>query len=305
MLAAAVTLLLALPALPVWQPSAAGYSSRVKAFWFGANASGLDSDAELELIARHAVGGYGWQTGWNMTNGADGPEYGRGDAWQSAAMAHARGYMEAQGEDTTLFQYRQIQVAFSLFAQAGLAKADPANEAWWLHDSTGRRCLGNGDPYWNFSSAPATAWWLERFIGQIATDSAMLGGRSAVFFDEVDQGTCGYRAPAPSPPSGTWNFHCDFAGFNNAALQASSNAMLAATTRELNAAGIVPIYSMDNRVRASGVGLPNATTAPPCALPEDDLVAALKGLRWVHPTGSTRTGLRRSGCIRPRTSSRR
>ena len=33
-------------------------------------------------------------------------------------------------------------------------------------------------------------------IGQLASDSSMQGGRTAVFFDECDQGQCGYRGSA-------------------------------------------------------------------------------------------------------------
>lgn len=49
----------------MWPLSNAGYSSTLKTFWFGANASlgGLDSEETLALMAKHSVAGYGWQTG--------------------------------------------------------------------------------------------------------------------------------------------------------------------------------------------------------------------------------------------------
>jgi hypothetical protein len=50
------------PPLPVWLPSLLPWG-KPKAFWFGANSSGLDSQDTLALLARHAVAGYGWQTG--------------------------------------------------------------------------------------------------------------------------------------------------------------------------------------------------------------------------------------------------
>jgi len=56
--------------------------------------------------------------------------------------------------------------------------------------------------------------------------------------------------------------------------------MLRELTRRLNAAGIVPILSLDNRLAASGAGLPGASA--PCALPEDALLAALDGLTWAR-----------------------
>ena len=46
------------------------------------------------------------------------------------------------------------------------------------------------DPFWNFSSANATAYWVERVIGELTTDDSLTDNAPnvAVFFDEVDQG---------------------------------------------------------------------------------------------------------------------
>jgi hypothetical protein len=53
----------------------------------------------------------------------------------------------------------------------------------------------------------------------------------------------------------------------------------ARATHALNSAGIVPIYSLDNRISLSG----NGTSAhPPCALPEDDLLSSLANTTWVR-----------------------
>ena len=82
------------------------------------------------------------------------------------------------------------------------------------------------------------------------------------------RGECGYRGGS-----------CDFSKFDAAALQAAKNAVYARATRALNDAGIVPIYSLDNRIAASGNG---TSAAAPCALPEDDLIAALNGTTWVR-----------------------
>lgn len=49
--------------------------------------------------------------------------------------------------------------------------------------------------------------------------------------------------------------------------------MLARTAAVLNANNIIPIYSSDNRLNASSAGLPGAVA--PCALPEEDTIAAL------------------------------
>src|SRR4051812_18862110 len=47
----------------------------------------------------------------------------------------------------------------------------------------------------------------------------------------------------------------------------------------MNAAGLVPIISSDNRMSASNAGL---KANMPCALPEDILVSALQGLTWAR-----------------------
>jgi hypothetical protein len=68
----------------------AGYTGYIKPFWFGANASGLDSDDTLALISRHAVAGYGWQQG-------GGGSVGTGDAQLAAASTHVTDYLAASG----------------------------------------------------------------------------------------------------------------------------------------------------------------------------------------------------------------
>ena len=54
----------------LWPPTAAGFSGKVKAMWFGANPAGLDTNETLALMARHAVAGYGWQTGGDTSSSA-------------------------------------------------------------------------------------------------------------------------------------------------------------------------------------------------------------------------------------------
>jgi Hypothetical glycosyl hydrolase family 15 len=149
---------------------------------------------------------------------------------------------------------------------------DPAAAGFWLTDpASGARCVapqpwGTSDPLWDFRAPGATDWWVANVIGELTSESALTTGpgAGAVFFDETDQGTCGYRQSS-----------CDFGTFSQASLaaqQAASNDMLARTAAALNAANIVPIYSSLNRLTASGAGL---GAAPPCALPEDATLAAL------------------------------
>ena len=259
-----------------WSPTTAGFTGKIKPFWFGANHTGLDSEATLALMAKHSVTGYGWQTGGAGRDGAQ--SVGRGDAWGSAAVSHAADYMNSHGRgNVTVFQYRQVQVALRLFAQCALAADNPASENFWLHDpETKVKCLaaqpwGTLDPHWNFTSANATKYWVDSVIGELTTDDSLTRNApmSAVFFDEVDQGFCGYRSNS-KPAS-----YCNFSSFDTKALQTSSNAMLTQMVKSLNGAGITPILSLDNRMASTG------DTAP-CALPEDDTISALKDLTWVR-----------------------
>ena len=241
-----------------------------KVFWFGANSSGLDSPATLALLARHAVSGYGWQTGHN--NEAAG-SIGLGEALQSAAVTHALDYFDFVGNNSTMvFQYRQIQVALRLFAQCAIAADNIDHNSFWLQQS-GKICVasqpwGTSDPYWNFSNPEAANYWIDQVIGQLIKDTSLTTGRGAVFFDEVDQGECGYRAGS-----------CDFSKFDALSLQTAKNAVFRRQVNAMNKAGIIPILSLDNRLRASSTGLPIGS---PCALPEDDLAAALAGSTWVR-----------------------
>lgn len=144
------------------------------------------------------------------------------------------------------------------------------------NNSTGRVCTagqpwGTLDPFWDFRNESGTNYWINRVIGQVAHDPSMQGGPSAVFFDEVDQGQCGYTRRDTG---------CDMSAINVTALQAATIAMLPRMVGVLNSRGIVPILSLDNRIAASSDGLANAPA--PCALPEDNVVHALKDLQWVR-----------------------
>ena len=254
----------------IWPPTNAGYTPKIKTFWFGANHTGLDAPETLALMARHAVAGYGWQTG-----GVGAESVGRGEANGAAAVAYARDYMESVGNNhTVLFQYRQVQVAERLFAQNVIAVNDPADSGFWIKNESGSTCLARMpwstfDPYWDFRNDTAVAYWLEHVIGQLADDSSMQGRISAVFFDEVDQGQCGYRCAT-----------CDFSKLDLASIQNASITMYAQMVAALNIAGIVPILSLDNRMSASSEGLSGLKM--PCAVPEERLVEALQGLSWAR-----------------------
>jgi hypothetical protein len=259
-------------AASIWGPSALGFTSRPKVFWFGANTSGLDNPDTLAFISRHVVAGYGWQTGHNGAGGI-----GEGEAWQAEATTHLRDYLDENGwgNVTNIFQYRQVQCALRLFAQCAFAADDPSLDGFWLHDAaTGDVCVeampwGSSDPYWTFRNASAGDYWVDRVIGQLVGDNSLNSGGGAVFFDEVDEGWCGFQA-------GT----CNFTQFNATAEQAASTDVYVRTAVALNAAGIVPIFSLDNRLNSTSDGLPGAPM--PCALPQDVLASALANTTWVR-----------------------
>ena len=194
---------------PPW-PVSDGFA-RLPVMWFGANASGLDSDTTLALIARHRVGGYGWQQGTGaLTPGAN---LGRGEVFLAEAATHLADYVAAHPSAGTppplVFVYRQVQVALRLFA-APLAAADnAANDGLWVRGAAGGgRCeaaqpWGTSDPHWNFSVAAAAAYWADAVVGELAAERDVI---RAVFFDESDQAFCGYWRQAqgncpPLPPA--------------------------------------------------------------------------------------------------------
>ena len=265
----------------VW-PISNGFE-RLPVMWFGANVSGLDSAATLALIARHSIGVYGWQQG---TGGlAPGQNLGDGDAYLSSAATHLSDYLDTLpsqvGANRTLVGvYRQIQVALRLFAAPRAAADSPAAASFWMRSGSsagGEVCVadqpwGTSDPYWNFSAPGAADYWVQEVVGQVAAEAP--AGVRAVFFDESDQNFCSYWSVAQQ--------NCGALPLPSLApMQAASNAVLARTASALNAAGIIPIFSMLNRMAASGEGIPGAPPLP-CALPEDDCIAALAGRTWAR-----------------------
>lgn len=263
------------PGALTWAPARAGFASRVKPLWFGANASGLDSPDTLALLGAHAVAGYGWQQGGPASSAG---AVGLGEAWQTAATTHLADHLRSVGNPngTVVFQYRQTQIALRLFAQAALAEADPAKGGFWLRDAaSGATCAcpmpwGTSDLFWDFTNASVIDYWVDAIAGGLAADGSLTGGNGAVYLDEGDQGGC-------------YNFqagNCNFSLFNTTAQQEGYVALYARLVRALNAAGIVPIISLVNRLAGSSEGLPGAPA--PCPLPQEALMEALAGTTWVR-----------------------
>lgn len=265
------------PLPPLAWPVDYGFE-RLPVMWFGANVSGLDNDDTLALIAKHAIGTYGWQQGTGAL--APGENLGDGDAYLSSAATHLSDYLDARGfagaNRSLVAIYRQVQVALRLFAAPRAAADNGALASFWMRDGAdpaGAICVagqpwGTADPFWNFSYMPAADFWVDEVVGQVATEAA--AGVQAVFWDEADQNYCGYW-------SGAQNNCGAFPLASLAPMQAANNAVLARTAAALNAARIIPMFSMLNRVAASGAAQP-----APCALPEDDTIAALNGTTFAR-----------------------
>jgi hypothetical protein len=265
------------PQPPLAWPITDGFE-RLPTMWFGANVSGLDNEDTLALIARHRLGVYGWQQG--TTTLTPGQNLGDGDAYLSSAATHLADFLDAQpgqtGANRTLVGvYRQVQVALRLFAAPRAAADNAALAGLWMRDGgapDGAVCVvdqpwGTADPFWNFSVPAAADYWVDEVVGQVATEAA--AGVRAVFFDESDQSFCSY-----------WNVSQQNCGAlplaSLAPMQAANNAVLARTAATLNAAGIIPLFSMLNRMAASGGEDAGAAPLPaPCALPEEATISAM------------------------------
>lgn len=177
---------------------------------------------------------------------------------------------------------------------------------------------GSQDPYYNFSVAgrvPDVKWRrghcpslrllshpahtaaaeyvVREVAGEVAGEGAA-GVIGAVFFDESDLSYCGFWSqPELGCPALA---AADVAAQHGVAMRVLANTTVVRCradcalflcvlrsppepSQTLNAAGVIPIFSLDNRLAASGNG---TAAAPPCALPEDDLIAALGNSTWAR-----------------------
>ena len=139
---------------------------------------------------------------------------------------------------------------------------------------------GTADPLWNFSDPAAAAFWVDRIAQQLARDSSLAGASAgagaAVFIDDADEGSCGMTIPG----------NCDFSNLALGTFQRDTHVVLARVAAVLNKAGIVPILSINNRLAAAtdGGGRRAKHLPPPCAVPEDELLARLEadGSEWAR-----------------------
>jgi hypothetical protein len=245
---------------PPWTYS--GFS-RFPSFYFGASA-GAQSPAQLALVARFSLAGWGWQQGFSG---------GHGEA-QGLAAARALRRVAPAGLPTSpdaAFVYRQSESLFTFYDAMKNLTTDPALApvlfAAQLRDPvTGRACGGGG--LLSFSNATFSAYWTGTVGGELASEAPTV---RAVFYDGFDKLYAGVTLAAQGCPAFGANATA-------AALRAKVAATAAQAAAMLRAGGVVPIISTYNYLRgaaASSLGSMNGVF-------EDEYVAALAGTPWLR-----------------------
>jgi hypothetical protein len=249
--------------------------------WFGANASGLDNETTLALVARHALAGYGWQQGTNATG------FRHCEAQGAAAATRLADYLAAHPPPPggppppPVFVYRHFQMAWTFFDVTRAVALDPAYDGMMLHDrdGAGATCaqpVGNTtpptSPLFAWLNASAGDFWVDNVVAELASEAAAGLGVAAAFFDETDWSYCGY------------NFARDGCTLSDGYLEAeyaAKYAVLRRTAAALNAAGVWPLFSSKNLFNASFDGLGSGAKRP-CLVPWDAYVAALDGAGYLR-----------------------
>lgn len=236
---------------------------RFPSHFFGANESGLENAARLDLAAKHQFAGWGWQQNYRTVGKYNGSYYQQETSLAQMASRLAA-FMEfspprPDHQVQAIFVYRHMEVAEYYFSLSAAAFHDPRNHEMFLHDEQGRICWKNNDmtgPFWNFSNPRAIDWFVNEIGGELTREANV----QAVFFDETDWLYCGYV-------------------FNNCSRSTitvdqyrSKIQMMRRLALKLNAAGIWPIYSTFNGF--SDIPYRN------CPLPYDEYYTALHDVGW-------------------------
>lgn len=257
-----------------------GYD-KLPTLWFGANESGANDAATLQLIARHSLAVMSW--GQDIKPMASRDE----EKAEAAASAAARKYLNSIDNNTTILGvYRQIQIALGLFNISHDASVDLRNRNFWLHQvgNASNICgmtpsmgdkpsqWGTWDPYWNFTDPGARDFWLNNFTQQIC-DEHTGAGYTALYLDEVDDNWCGYWG-------GATHGGCFFDNSTQIEQIRASYSLYRQMVQKLNDCGVFPIMATFSTMKASIEGGIDPTN--PCVVWEDELVHALDGLQWAR-----------------------
>ena len=97
----------------------------------------------------------------------------------------------------------------------------------------------------------------------------------ALFMDETDWSACGYDFSHLVVP-------CNISTKFRASDMIAKYSALRATAVALNNAGIWPIFSSKNLLKAAWIGVTDAPTHLPCVISHDGYFEALKGLSYAR-----------------------
>ena len=250
---------------PAWNYS--GFS-RFPSFYFGADQAGPQPPAQVALVARFALAGWGWQQGFSRGHGE---EQGREAAEAVRRLAPAG----APAAPDALFVYRQSESLFTYYdAFANVTHSPSLLAAAQLADpASGRLCGGGG--LLAFGNATFSRYWVGAVGGELAAEAPLV---AAAFYDGFDKLYAGGTLGAEG---------CS--GFTPAATAAELRAKVAATAAQaalLNAAGSLPLLSTYNFLQAAALGLEAGGAAAPLramnGVYEDEYIAALSGVAWMR-----------------------
>ena len=232
--------------------------------WFGANASGPESGAQLRFVQRHALAGYGWQHGSERTGGRH--------TETSLAQAATR-LAAATGGSPPRFVYRNMLANWPIFDEARVAAANFSSSGTLNHmflrnsdNRAGARVCRTrtGSLLYAFPAAE------DSFVSEVVSEVASEVDVNAVFFDETDWAACGFDYASV----GCANISDEFRAVQ---LRAKLPAVRR-TCAALNKAGKWPILSSKNLLSAAWAGIDYKQR--PCVVPHDAYFLALAGASY-------------------------
>jgi len=221
--------------------------------WFGANPTGPvggpgESNATLEIMARHHLVGWGWQQGmYDIPCSCSLAQ----QCGRDAAATFRNYTIKHHLSPTPTFTYRNMNAALLNFEdinhalncsvnwttypalQQACGLSDPKVQTlrheWFLHDRNGRICGSrSGTPSlqltWRKSAPGALDYWRNYVTGGM---SQHLAGESAIFLDVVDNGA-GWRKVLNTAQGNCTTDAIDLKQWNKAMAMAEVEATIAA-----------------------------------------------------------------------------
>ncbi len=273
------------------------------ALWFGANVSGPENPAQLQLDAKYPLVIYGWQhedLASNYTN------IGLRLSEQCAALKRMNG-------SARCYVYREAPLAMPMFVEQRQVMQNTSRRDWFMQNPstglpirhTGFGTLGmplNLTLLWNFSKDEVASFYLNDVVGPIAVDPNVDG----VFFDMVDWPYCNARDFQPCDPKlprTGWNEICglQFPGgeAGRKAYFDTNWRLFRQVAERLHRHGKVALFSSTNYVSnvswptqgssnnsyiplAPGADKPNSEDPGACPRPLEAAIEIMKGTPWTR-----------------------